>query len=134
MHSKFASHYLKNGIVSTLRPFVGDLTKRKRARIRLQLVSAQIRVLTTFSFQGVRFVRQLGTTLIVHEENRALTVLYFPIFRVPEYFPFRARTPELARRLVSEGKSVREIASVFNVHPATIYRLAAIHRTEWLTN
>jgi len=33
---------------------------------------------------------------------------------------------ELARRLVSEGKSVREIASVFNVHPATIYRLAAI--------
>jgi hypothetical protein len=32
---------------------------------------------------------------------------------------------ELARRLVSEGKSVREIASVFNVHPATIYRLAA---------
>jgi DNA invertase Pin-like site-specific DNA recombinase len=32
---------------------------------------------------------------------------------------------ELARRLVSEGKSVREIASVFNVYPATIYRLAA---------
>ena len=32
---------------------------------------------------------------------------------------------ELAQRLVSEGKSVREIASVFNVHPATIYRLAA---------
>src|ERR1700686_977457 len=31
---------------------------------------------------------------------------------------------ELARRLVSEGKSVRKIASVFNVHPATIYRLA----------
>jgi len=27
---------------------------------------------------------------------------------------------------VSEGKAVREIASVFNVHPATIYRLAAI--------
>jgi DNA invertase Pin-like site-specific DNA recombinase len=33
---------------------------------------------------------------------------------------------ELARRLVSEGKSVREIASVFNVHPATIYRLGAV--------
>jgi DNA invertase Pin-like site-specific DNA recombinase len=33
---------------------------------------------------------------------------------------------ELARRLVSEGKFFREIASVFNVHPATIYRLAAI--------
>jgi DNA invertase Pin-like site-specific DNA recombinase len=31
----------------------------------------------------------------------------------------------LARRLVSEGKSVREIASVFKVHAATIYRLAA---------
>jgi DNA invertase Pin-like site-specific DNA recombinase len=39
---------------------------------------------------------------------------------------------ELARRLVSEGKSIREIASVFNVHPATIYRLAAIQRLEWL--
>jgi DNA invertase Pin-like site-specific DNA recombinase len=32
---------------------------------------------------------------------------------------------ELAQRLVLEGKSVREIASVFNVHPATIYRLTA---------
>ena len=32
---------------------------------------------------------------------------------------------DLARRLVSEGKSVRDIASLFNVHPATIYRLAA---------
>jgi DNA invertase Pin-like site-specific DNA recombinase len=30
----------------------------------------------------------------------------------------------LACRLVSEGKSVREIASIFNVHSATIYRLA----------
>ncbi|MBV9391993.1 MAG: hypothetical protein JOY96_08900 [Verrucomicrobia bacterium] len=29
----------------------------------------------------------------------------------------------LARRIVSEGKSVREIALGFNVHPATIYRL-----------
>ena len=40
----------------------------------------------------------------------------------------RKLTPEqenLARRLVSEGKSAREIASVFNVHAATIYRLAA---------
>jgi DNA invertase Pin-like site-specific DNA recombinase len=36
---------------------------------------------------------------------------------------------ELARRLISEGKSVREIAAVFNVHPATIYRLAAISTT-----
>src|SRR3984893_11260259 len=36
---------------------------------------------------------------------------------------------ELALRLVSEGKSVREIASVFNVHPATIYRLAAYSAT-----
>jgi DNA invertase Pin-like site-specific DNA recombinase len=30
----------------------------------------------------------------------------------------------LAWRLVSEGKPAREIASVFNVHPVTIYRLA----------
>ena len=44
----------RNGIFSTLRPFVGDLTKRKRARIRLQVVSAQIWVLTAFSFPGVR--------------------------------------------------------------------------------
>jgi transposase len=33
---------------------------------------------------------------------------------------------ELARRLVSEGTAVREIASVFKVHPATIYRLVPI--------
>jgi DNA invertase Pin-like site-specific DNA recombinase len=36
-------------------------------------------------------------------------------------------TPEqenLARRLVSEGKAVRELAVAFKVHPATIYRLA----------
>jgi DNA invertase Pin-like site-specific DNA recombinase len=37
---------------------------------------------------------------------------------------------ELAHRLVSEGKSIRKIASVFNVHPATIYRLAALQRLE----
>jgi DNA invertase Pin-like site-specific DNA recombinase len=37
---------------------------------------------------------------------------------------------EVARRLVSEGQSVREIASVFNVHPATIYRLAATSSQE----
>jgi DNA invertase Pin-like site-specific DNA recombinase len=30
----------------------------------------------------------------------------------------------LAQRLVSEGKPAREIASAFNVHAATIYRLA----------
>jgi DNA invertase Pin-like site-specific DNA recombinase len=33
---------------------------------------------------------------------------------------------QLAQRLVSEGKSAREIASVFKVHVATIYRLASI--------
>ena len=32
----------------------------------------------------------------------------------------------LARRLVAEGRPVREIALVFNVHPATIYRLSAM--------
>ena len=32
---------------------------------------------------------------------------------------------ELAQRLVSEGQAVREVASVFNVHRATVYRLAA---------
>jgi DNA invertase Pin-like site-specific DNA recombinase len=38
----------------------------------------------------------------------------------------RKLTPEqenLARRLISEGKSVRETATVFKVHAATIYRL-----------
>jgi transposase len=29
------------------------------------------------------------------------------------------------RRLINEGKSVREIADTFNVHTATIYRLSA---------
>jgi Helix-turn-helix domain len=32
---------------------------------------------------------------------------------------------KLARRLIDEGKSVREIADTFNVHTATIYRLSA---------
>jgi DNA invertase Pin-like site-specific DNA recombinase len=32
---------------------------------------------------------------------------------------------KLARRLVSEGKGVPEIAHTFNVHPSTIYRLSA---------
>jgi DNA invertase Pin-like site-specific DNA recombinase len=39
----------------------------------------------------------------------------------------RKLTPEqenLARRLVSEGKAVRELAVAFKVHAATIYRLA----------
>jgi DNA invertase Pin-like site-specific DNA recombinase len=33
---------------------------------------------------------------------------------------------KLARRLVSEGKGVPEIAHTFNVHPSTIYRLSAL--------
>jgi DNA invertase Pin-like site-specific DNA recombinase len=40
----------------------------------------------------------------------------------------RKLTPEqenLARRLVSEGKTVRELAVAFKVHAATIYRLAS---------
>jgi DNA invertase Pin-like site-specific DNA recombinase len=32
---------------------------------------------------------------------------------------------KLARRLIDEGQSVREIADTFNVHAATIYRLSA---------
>jgi DNA invertase Pin-like site-specific DNA recombinase len=31
----------------------------------------------------------------------------------------------LVRRLINEGKPVREIADTFNVHTATIYRLSA---------
>jgi DNA invertase Pin-like site-specific DNA recombinase len=31
----------------------------------------------------------------------------------------------LVRRLINEGKSVREIVDTFNVHAATIYRLSA---------
>jgi DNA invertase Pin-like site-specific DNA recombinase len=30
---------------------------------------------------------------------------------------------KLAKRLLKEGKSVREVANTFNVHPATLYRL-----------
>ncbi len=32
------------------------------------------------------------------------------------------------RRLINEGKSVREIADTFNVHTATIYRLSTRDR------
>ena len=31
---------------------------------------------------------------------------------------------KLARRLIDEGQSVREIADTFNVHTATIYRVS----------
>jgi hypothetical protein len=33
-------------------------------------------------FRGIRFVLQHGTTLIVHEDNRALTEFYFPFHEV----------------------------------------------------
>jgi DNA invertase Pin-like site-specific DNA recombinase len=33
---------------------------------------------------------------------------------------------KLAQRLISEGKSVRQIAETFNVHAATIYRLSEV--------
>jgi DNA invertase Pin-like site-specific DNA recombinase len=33
---------------------------------------------------------------------------------------------QLARRLLTEGKSAKEIARTFKVHPTTIYRLAAL--------
>lgn len=33
---------------------------------------------------------------------------------------------KLVQRLISEGKSIRQIAETFNVHAATIYRLAAV--------
>jgi DNA invertase Pin-like site-specific DNA recombinase len=31
----------------------------------------------------------------------------------------------LVHRLINEGKSVREVADIFNVHTATIYRVSA---------
>jgi DNA invertase Pin-like site-specific DNA recombinase len=36
-----------------------------------------------------------------------------------------AEQEQLARRLITEGKPVSEIAKAFNVHAATIYRLSA---------
>jgi DNA-binding NarL/FixJ family response regulator len=39
----------------------------------------------------------------------------------------RSSTPSrqnLVRRLITEGKSVREIADTFNIHTATIFRLS----------
>ena len=35
---------------------------------------------------------------------------------------------DLAQRLLKEGKSVREVARSFSVHPATLYRIAALFR------
>jgi DNA invertase Pin-like site-specific DNA recombinase len=32
---------------------------------------------------------------------------------------------KLAQRLLKEGKSVREVARTFSVHPATLYRIVA---------
>ena len=36
-----------------------------------------------------------------------------------------AEQQELARRLLKEGQSVREVARTFSVHPATLYRILA---------
>jgi DNA invertase Pin-like site-specific DNA recombinase len=36
-----------------------------------------------------------------------------------------AEQRELARRLLKEGQSVREVARTFSVHPATLYRILA---------
>jgi DNA invertase Pin-like site-specific DNA recombinase len=36
-----------------------------------------------------------------------------------------AEQRELAKRLLKEGKSVREVAHTFSVHPATLYRILA---------
>lgn len=43
--------------------------------------------------------------------------------RPPALNPEQAK---LAQRLIEEGKAVSEIAATFNVHVATIYRLAAV--------
>jgi DNA invertase Pin-like site-specific DNA recombinase len=34
---------------------------------------------------------------------------------------------DLAQRLLKEGKSVRDVASTFSVHPATLYRILSLN-------
>jgi DNA invertase Pin-like site-specific DNA recombinase len=39
---------------------------------------------------------------------------------------------DLAQRLLKEGKSVREVARSFSVHPATLYRILGTYERDFL--
>jgi DNA invertase Pin-like site-specific DNA recombinase len=41
---------------------------------------------------------------------------------------------DLAQRLLKEGKSVREVARTFSVHPATLYRILATSPIQFATH
>jgi putative transposase len=67
-------------------------------------------------------------TAIVDDYSRAVAG-YFLSFESPSSLNTALALPEqenLARRLVSEGKAVRELAAAFKVHAATIYRLVGV--------
>ena len=75
----------RNGKNRALRPSKDHSTKRKRSRIRLQLVLCD----DWHGNTGCLVAQDLGlltkVRTLIHEEISLLSVLYFPIFRVPEY-------------------------------------------------
>ena len=74
-------------------------------------------VLTVFA--GIaEFERSLITSR-TEEGRRAAMARGVTFGRPPK---LRLDQRNLARQLIDEGKSVREVARTFNVHPATIYR------------
>jgi hypothetical protein len=101
-----------------LKPLLTCCSSRNRARLipRSGLVQSAL----CSSLQDAEFERDLirERTGAGRKAAKKRGVLFG---RPPKLIPDQR---QLARRLVSEGKSVREIASVFNVHAATIYRLA----------
>ena len=66
------------GNLSTLRPLVGDLAKRKRSRMRLQLVLRGDWHGNTGSLVAQDLALLTKVRTLIHEEISLLTVLYFP--------------------------------------------------------
>jgi DNA invertase Pin-like site-specific DNA recombinase len=78
-----------------------------------------LEIMDTLREMGARFLIQERTTAgRIAAQQRGVR------FGRPR--KLNADQEKLARRLVSEGKGVPEIAHTFNVHPSTIYRLPAL--------
>jgi hypothetical protein len=74
--------------------------------------------LTTFDYQAKDFYMKQGYEIFGVLENCPPNHnLYFLRKR------FRGRGIDIHLHLLNEGKSISDIASTFNVHNATIYRL-----------
>ena len=82
----------RNGNLSTLRRSRGSFVLKKRSRIRLQLVLCDDWHGNTGCLVAQDLALLTKVRTLIHEEISLLIVLYFPIFRVPEYSEYLLRT------------------------------------------